>query len=102
MVPIQFAHDAGAAWAQDLGGGVGGLAVKQSQGARLVKYIRGFWSTQGRGPTYLDLLFLGISTCPWKRLQEPGALAALKPGERIVRGKDAQGRVTFQITRRRT
>ena len=74
--------------------------MKQSQGARLVKYIRGFWSTQGRGPTYLDLLLLGYSTCPWRRLNEPGALAALKPGERIVRGKDARGRVTFQITRR--
>ena len=60
--------------------------MKQTQGARLVGYIRGFWATQGRGPTYLDLLLLGYSTCPWRRLNEPGAQAALKPGERIVRG----------------
>jgi hypothetical protein len=74
---------------------------KRTQGARLVGYIRGFWATQGRGPTYLDLLLLGYSTCPHKRLSEPSALAALKPGERLLRGKNAAGLVTFQITRRK-
>jgi hypothetical protein len=75
--------------------------MKQSQGAFLVAHIRYFWTTQGRGPTYRDLLMLGLSTCPWRRLDEPGAQAALKPGERIVRGMDARGRVTFKITRRK-
>jgi hypothetical protein len=78
--------------------------MKQSQGARLVEYIRDFvaYRYPPRTPTYGDLLSSGISTCPWKRLEEPGAQAALKPGERIVRGMDAKGRVTFQITRRKS
>lgn len=71
---------------------------KEHQGARLVSYIRGFEQTTGRRPTYLDLLVLGISTCPWKRLQEPAAQAALRKGERLVRGIDDRGRVVFMVT----
>lgn len=32
-------------------------------------------------------------------MKEPGALAALKPGERIERGKDSAGRVVFMLLR---
>jgi hypothetical protein len=75
--------------------------MKKTQGALLVGHIRVFPEFHGRTPTYLDLLLLGISTCPHKRLTEPSALAALKPGERLLRGKNAQGLVTFQITGRK-
>jgi hypothetical protein len=77
--------------------------MKQSQGARLVKYIKFFWRIHRRGPTYMDLIATCVSTCPWRRLSpdEPGWKSALKPGERLLRGKDARGRVTFQITRRK-
>ena len=77
------------------------MTCKQSQGARLVEYIRRSQQHGIAWPTYGDLLRQGFSTCPWKRLQEPAAQAALRKGERLVRGKDARGRVTFQITRRK-
>jgi hypothetical protein len=47
-----------------------------------------------RAMTYGDLLALGVSTCPWRRLQE--AERHLKPGERIVRKTNARGLVTFR------
>mgnify|MGYP001571501664 FL=1 len=72
-----------------------------TQGARLVDVIRAHWSHFHRGPTYMDLLRAGISTAPHMRLKEPGALAALKPGERIERGRNSAGLVTFLITRRK-
>lgn len=75
--------------------------MKQHQGARLVAYIRRHKAMSGQWPTYGDLLATYISTCPWRRMDEPGAQSALRKGERIVRGKDAMGRVTFQITRRK-
>jgi hypothetical protein len=67
------------------------------QGARLVAFIRAFERCHHRRPTYLELVMSGISVCPWKRLQEPAAQAALKNGERVLRGKDDKGRVVFMI-----
>lgn len=75
--------------------------MSQSQGAQLVGVIKYYKVIHGRWPTYGDLLRTGYSTCPWRRLTEPGAQSALRKGERIVRGKDAIGRVTFEITRRK-
>jgi hypothetical protein len=50
-----------------------------------------------RGMTYLELLRTAISTAPWKRLEEGSK--HLRPGERVDRFKDLQGRVRFKITR---
>jgi hypothetical protein len=62
-----------------------------SQGQQLLQAIR------RRAMTYGDLLALGISTCPWRRLEE--AKHHLKPGERIVRGTNRRGLVTFAVKR---
>jgi hypothetical protein len=51
-------------------------------------------------PTYGDLLWTGISTAPHKRLYEPSAKRALRPGEVIERDRNAQGLVVFKIVRR--
>ena len=77
------------------------MTCKQSQGAQLVDYIREWERKMKRKPTYLTLVLSGISACPWRRLSEPAAQAALRKGERLVRGKDSRGRVVFQITRRK-
>lgn len=50
-----------------------------------------------RPMTYGDLLALGISTAPWKRIAE--SARHLKPGERLVRGTDRRGLVTFAVKR---
>jgi len=50
-----------------------------------------------RSMTYMELLQLGVSTCPHKRLAE-GA-HHLKPGERLERKKNAHGLVVLRVTR---
>lgn len=62
-----------------------------SQGQQLLNACR------RRAMTYGDLLALGVSTCPWRRLSE--AERHLKPGERIVRGTNKRGLVTFAVKR---
>ncbi len=69
-----------------------------TQAAQLVKYLRQMRSVVGRWPTYRNLLASGISNCPWKRLAESGH-KYLRKGEKLERGKDAQGRVVFKIVR---
>lgn len=70
-----------------------------TQASRLIESIRTIRARTGRWPTYGDLLLLGISTAPHKRLSEPSARASLRPGERIEREKNAQGLVVFKIVR---
>jgi hypothetical protein len=62
-----------------------------TQGQTLLQAIR------KRAMTYGDLLALGVSTCPWRRLQE--AERHLKPGERIVRKTNARGLVTLRAVK---
>lgn len=65
-----------------------------TQGRLLVEYIR-----QARSASYGDLLRLGISTCPWRRLEEPSAIKALRKGEKIMRDRREDGLVVFRIVR---
>lgn len=71
-----------------------------TQGARLVQAIRTIRAGTGKWPTYGDLLWLGISTCAHRRLDEPSAKRALRPGEVIERDRNAKGLVVFKIVRR--
>jgi hypothetical protein len=71
-----------------------------TQGERLIDVIRAMRSHFRRWPTYMDLLRSGVSTAPHKRLFEPSAQRALRQGEKLERGKDAQGRVVFKIVRK--
>lgn len=72
-----------------------------TQGARLVESIRTFRARSGKWPTYGDLLWLGISTCAHRRLDEPSAQRALRPGEVIERDRNADGLVVFKIVRKK-
>lgn len=49
-----------------------------------------------RGLTYMDLLRLGVSVCPWKRLSE--STEGLRSGEKLERA-ERDGRVVFRIAR---
>lgn len=55
--------------------------MKQTQGRKLISALK------RRGMTTLEMLQLGISVCPWKRVTE-----ALKEGERLIKSK--KGRYT--------
>lgn len=55
--------------------------MKQTQGRKLISALK------RRGMTTLEMLQLGISVCPWKRISE-----ALQPGELLVKQK--KGRYT--------
>jgi hypothetical protein len=45
--------------------------------------------------THMDMLALGVSVCPWRRLADSPSY--LRPGEQLVKGKDGEGRVTYRI-----
>ncbi len=47
-----------------------------------------------RPHTYLDMLRYGISTSPWKRIEE-----CLRPHEVVKREKNAKGLVTWRVVR---
>lgn len=47
-----------------------------------------------RPMTYGDMLALGISVCPWKRVSE-----SLKPGEQLVRKEGRDGLVRWRVRR---
>ena len=70
-----------------------------TQGDRLINAIRSFRRVWRRWPTYGDLQATRISTAPHKRLAEPSHRKALRPGECLQRGTDAQGRVVFMLVR---
>lgn len=70
-----------------------------TQGERLVQFIREFQAYWKRGPTYGDLQMACISSCPHRRLDEPGHKKALKKNEVIQRGVNNKGLVTFEIRR---
>lgn len=62
---------------------------------------RNVYATQGRlliaalkrrPHTYLDMLKHGVSTSPWKRVQE-----CLHPHEEVVKGRNAHGLTTWRV-----
>lgn len=55
--------------------------MKQTQGRKLI------FALKRRGMTTLEMLQLGISVCPWRRVTE-----ALKEGEQLIKSK--KGRYT--------
>lgn len=59
-----------------------------TQGQRLLAHLR------RRPHTYMDMLRLGISICPWKRIPD-----ALTQQDRLVKGLDAKGRTTWRVVR---
>jgi len=65
--------------------------MKTTQAQKLLSALR------RRGHTYMELLQLGVSTSPWKRLAEGERY--LKPGERLERKKNAQGLTVLRVTR---
>ena len=55
--------------------------MKQTQGRKLISALK------RRGMTTLEMLQLGISVCPWRRVTE-----SLKEGEQLIKSK--KGRYT--------
>ena len=62
---------------------------ERTQAERLYTLLR------RKSMTYLELAMTGISTCAHKRLTEGQHL--LREGERLVRNRDAKGRVVFRV-----
>jgi hypothetical protein len=60
-----------------------------TQAEQLARHLR------RREMTTMQMLYLGISVSPWKRLTETSTY--LRPGEQLVKGKDGEGRVTYRI-----
>lgn len=57
-----------------------------TQGRQLIERLK-------RKPyTAMEMLQLGISVCPWKRVAE-----SLKTGERIVKGTNKRGLTTWRV-----
>ena len=59
--------------------------MKESQGRRIIRHLR------KKPHTYMEMLMLGISVCPQKRVVE-----AMRDGEIIVKGK-RNGLVTWAV-----
>ncbi|MFN7610237.1 MAG: hypothetical protein ACK5QX_04775 [bacterium] len=59
------------------------------QGRRLIAQLK------RRGMTTLEMLQLGISVCPWKRVREQ-----LKADEMLVKSKNKQGLIVYRVINR--
>ncbi len=67
-----------------------------SQGPQLIRAIR---KAGRRGMSYGEVMWLRISTCPWKRIEEPAAQLELRRrGEKLVKG-ERDGLVVFRVVR---
>lgn len=60
------------------------------QGRRLISMLK------KRGMTTMEMLFTGISTSPWKRIQE-----TIKPTELLVSHKNHRGLNVYRVVRQR-
>lgn len=60
--------------------------VKTPQGRRLINILK------KRRMTYLEMLLLGISVCPWKRIREQ-----LVEGETLVKSVNKDGHMTWHV-----
>ena len=58
-----------------------------TQGRQLIRALK------RRGMTTMEMLQTGISVAPWKRVAEQ-----LKPGERLVKTKNARGLLVYRVT----
>jgi hypothetical protein len=65
------------------------MSTNATQAQRLFSHLR------RRGHTTMEMLQLGISVSPWKRLSE--GLHHLKPGERLVKSTNARGLVVYRV-----
>ncbi len=59
-----------------------------TQGRKLIKALK------KRPHTYLQMLSYGISTSPWKRVQE-----SLLPEERLIKSTRGDGLTTWRVVR---
>lgn len=60
--------------------------VKTTQGRRLINILK------KRRMTYMDMMMLGISVCPWKRIRE-----GLVEGETLVKSINKHGLMTWHV-----
>lgn len=60
--------------------------TKQNQGRRLIAALK------RKGHTTMEMLALGISVAPWKRIAEQ-----LKPGEHLVKRKNERGLLVYRV-----
>lgn len=58
----------------------------ETQGRRLINVLK------RKRMTYLEMMLLGISTCPWKRIREQ-----LREGELLVKSVNAKGQLTWHV-----
>lgn len=72
------------------------MNCKRTQAERLFDHLREYGAC-----STLNLLMTGISTCPWKRIAEGVLSGKLKKGEKLVKGVNWRGVVTYEITRAR-
>lgn len=62
--------------------------MNATQGMRLVRALK-------RKPhTYMEMLMLGVSVCPWKRLRET---LRHMPGVELVKGTNRAGLTTWRV-----
>lgn len=64
------------------------MVTQLTQGQRLIRALR------RRPHTYMDMLRLGISVSPWKRVVEQ-----LGPEDRLIKQPDGKGRTTWRVVR---
>ena len=57
-----------------------------TQGRKLIAVLK------QRPMTYLEMMMLGISVCPWKRIKE-----GLREGETLVKGLNSKGQTTWRV-----
>lgn len=57
-----------------------------TQGRRLISILK------RREMTYMQMLLLGYSVCPWKRIAE-----SLHAGETLVKRTNGKGRITWRV-----
>jgi hypothetical protein len=69
------------------------IHCKATQAHELARYLR----LNPKGMTYMQLILLCVSSCPWKRLQD--GTNHLRPGERIARKIGNDGLTRIYITR---
>lgn len=57
-----------------------------TQGRRLISILK------RREMTYMQMLLLGYSVCPWKRIAE-----SLRHGETLVKRTNGKGRIAWRV-----
>lgn len=77
------------------------MALRSLRGSKGVEVKRNKYATQGRcviaalkrrPHTYMQMISIGVSASPWKRVME-----SLRIGESVVKETDKQGRTTWRV-----